>query len=124
MKYEEVKLKTLDLLGSDNLEDVEYITEEMVLRDNESHYDEDGIGDSNKLIVDEIHGHNMRYYYQNEEYGYAYERGSSITGEGCGNTYSKWLPFSKWEHDKIGDCTSSDALLRFTPREEYLKILE
>lgn len=116
LTLEEVKEKTLELLQSNNNEDVNHITQEMVDKDNESTYEEDGQNEKEVSRVNEIHGHNMRYHYQKGEYGYAYERGSSYTGAGCGNTYSKWLPFSGWIHFKIGDCTSRDAKLKFIRR--------
>ncbi|MCZ6804091.1 MAG: hypothetical protein O7D86_09200 [Proteobacteria bacterium] len=114
LTLEEVKSKTLELLGSTNLEDVEYITQEMVDEDHEAG-EQDDSDDDKELAAKPMYGHNMRYYGRK----YKYDRGSNkySRSDGCKSTEKgRTLSMDKYNHFKDGDCSSRDARLRFERR--------
>lgn len=112
---EEVKKKTLEILGSSDLDVVNHITNDYLNQVDELTTPEDGSDD--KAIASTYYGHDMAYVYSERygEYGYSIRTGSkSATSRSCGTSYGYFLAHSEYDHDKVGDCSSRDALLKFS----------
>lgn len=110
----EIKAKTMELLQTNDEEDVSYITQELIEQDAQTDFESDGHENAEKINVNIIEGHNVRYAYYQNRYGYAMNRGSSYTGAGCGNNLVTWVPFEGWQAKSIGRCSGNDHLVRFT----------
>lgn len=108
LTLEQVREKTLDMLNSTNPLDVQHITEELISSDSKAVFEEAAISQA------VYEGHNVRYAYNNGQYGYAFERGGSPAGAGCGNSTTTWVPFDRWHATAIGVCSGNDHLVRFT----------
>lgn len=116
MTLEAVKLKTLEILGSTDILDVDYITQDLL--DTEEVKVPDQYGRAT------YYGHWMRYLYSEEhgEFCYFYSTGDkSSTSESCENDYNYLLESSKYDHEAVGECSSHrDTIFKFTPRTKNI----
>ena len=115
MTLKEVKEKTLEILGSTDEKDVEHITEETINAE-DFFYPEP---ESKEIARSTLYGHDMAYVYSEryQEYGYNFSTGvKNARSPSCGNDYGYFAAHSEYDHDKIDDCTSRDASLKFTPK--------
>ena len=97
---EQIKTHTLAIIGSNNPDDVAYITQELIDID----YQEEDF--SEPTVTEEIdgkarrvfYGHNMSYDGNN----YRYQRGHpGILENACGHDRDVMIPFSKWDHESL-----------------------
>lgn len=101
---EEIKEMTMKLLGTENPDDVSYITQDLIDASKNS------VEDDESALVEEtdfkegvtrsyIWGHNMRYGYRNGKDTYEYERGNNPanSSNACGHN-GKYLYWSHWDH--------------------------
>lgn len=118
MTLTEVKHNTLELLGSTDIHDVDYITQDLLVTD--------GIEEPDQYD-DRVtyYGHWMRYLYSKEhgEFCYFYTTGDKTSkNESCGNDYIYLLKSSKYEHEEVGECRSPrDTILKFSPRTKNFR---
>jgi hypothetical protein len=110
MTLEEIKSKTLEVLGSTDIQDVDYITDELLEIETKEPegYDEKST----------YYGHYMRYLYRKEcgEFCYTFTTADPhATSQSCGKGYDYFLKGSKYEHKEAGNCTDRDILFMFTP---------
>lgn len=125
LTLDEVKKKTMELLETEDPNDVSYITQEMIEEDSKV-TDEDEIDflmKSNNLTKGPLYGHNMRYgsvTRNGRNYSvYLFNTGSDYTklASACGNKYTTaWARQAGWNHQKIGSCSGGDAKIKFTLR--------
>lgn len=114
---EDVKSKTLEILSSTEKEDVSHITDEY-LGKVDKYIEPEGDNDK-EALASTYYGHDMAYVYSEryKKYGYAFSTGSKgATSRSCGSSYGYFLPHDKWDHDKVGECSSRDALLKFSKK--------
>ncbi len=111
-----VKSSTLKELSSDDEASVAHITTELV--DEYIKVESPPEADAEAAVASVFYGHDMAYVFSEryQEYGYAYRGSSNSRERSCANVKGWFLPHSKWNHDKVGDCGSNNALLRFTRR--------
>lgn len=125
LTVEEVRTKTLELLESEDPQDVEHITQELV--DHDLDIDDDAEDDENVADPEtssrKIYGHNMRY--SNRRINnrtvqvYVYDRGPDrySRSDGCKSDYKgRWLRQDQWNHYVDGTCRGRDKRIRFERR--------
>ncbi len=123
LTLKEVQEKTMKLLGTTNIEDVSYITQEMVDEDlllPEENSDDDD-SQEKELTTKYMYGHNMRYSNRRGSdrrtyQVYVYDRGTDKynRSHGCkSDKKGRTLRQNDFNHWKDGDCTSKDARLKF-----------
>ena len=118
----EARQKTMELLKTDNPEDVSYITEEYLKEDFkeidlskiEGVVDEDGVA---KRI---LYGHDMSYGWRNGQYVYLFKSDQRATYAGsCSRSYNWWATFNAYDHYATRkQCNSrpSSRVLKFVER--------
>lgn len=100
MDIDDIKKKTLEMLGSEDPADVEFITEEYLNKDftdeeELSFEEEDGEG----VLRPTIYCHNTSF----DGNYYRYHRGNGSRGQACRHTHRKRVPHSHWHHRNTGD---------------------
>ena len=92
----------MEILGTENPEDVSYITQELI----DLEYEEETDISSREMVKEVgelravIYGHNMHYCYRDGVYSYCYQRGSnpaSNINNACGHN-NKYVRWSGWDH--------------------------
>jgi hypothetical protein len=100
LNLEEVKQKTMELLGTTNPEDVSYITQKYLdLSYDDDVHDENDL--SNKEWDDDAKMFRTVYYVHNTSFDgnyYRYHRGDGSSSQACSHANYKKVPFSSWDH--------------------------
>jgi hypothetical protein len=109
---EQVREKTLEILGSTDPADVRHITTELIA-DGASAPPSDDAAEGRPTYF----GHSMAYGHNNGEYGYWFRTGDKYArSRDCGSQYRYWIAHSLYDHNKVGECGAGNALLQFSPR--------
>jgi hypothetical protein len=126
---DEVKEKTMELLGITDPKDVDYITQDLLDSDATTEEDsEDAAVDEpvdekeGALVKKTIWGHNMRYCRKNGKQYYCYERGAdpATSGNACGHN-SKKLPWSHWDHVSSSKKCSESGSTKHRLKTKFVK---
>jgi hypothetical protein len=123
MTLQEVKEKTMEILGTSNPDDVAYITQELIDSNFEDEDDFSEEVDESGLTRTVIYGHNMSYCWRDGQYHYCYQRGNnpgSSISNACGHNNKK-VPWDSWDHESTGrNCghggTEHKAIIKFIKR--------
>lgn len=99
MNVEDVKKKTLEMLGSDNPDDVAFITEEYLAQEWEDEDGGEGIEEENEKgeMVRVIYAHNSSF----DGNYYRYHRGTGSRATACSHENRKRAHMSEWDHHNM-----------------------
>lgn len=116
LTVDEIRRKTMELLGINDPTDVDYISQEMVDSDSKLGPEHEATPDHSR--DSDCFGHNMRYgavringvvyqaYIFNADNRY-------VEASACGNKATHWARMDAYDHVVIGKCHPRDAKLRF-----------
>lgn len=100
LNLNEVKQKTMELLGTKNLEDVSYITQEYLDLNFEDEIDDETDFSNKEWDNDAKIFRTVRYVHNTSFDGtyYRYQRGNGSSSEACSHDRPGRASFANWEH--------------------------
>lgn len=100
MDIESIKKSTLEMLGSNDPEDVSFITEEYLAQNFEDEGEHSFEEEDDKGVL------RPTYYVHNTSFDgnyYRYQRGDGSRAQACSHALFRRVPFSHWHHRNTGD---------------------